>query len=117
MVAAMNLKNPYTGELIRTKAEYDEAVAKKNAEQGEQALKKAGLSTELLQDIIKELPVVKEGAGSGREFQDRRGAGGARKGEARRRGGAPEIPSWTRRFKASRTSRRCPIKRRSGASW
>jgi hypothetical protein len=69
MVAAMNLKNPYTGELIRTKAEYDEAVAKKNAEQAEQALKKAGLSTELLQDIIKELPVVKEAREAAASFR------------------------------------------------
>jgi hypothetical protein len=69
MVAAMGLKNPFTGELIKTKAEYDEAVTKKAAEKAEQALKKSGLSTELLKDIVKELPEVKEAREAAESFK------------------------------------------------
>lgn len=60
MVAAMGLKNPYTGKLITSKAEYDEAKARRDAEKAEQALKKTGLSPDLLKGVVKELPEIKD---------------------------------------------------------
>lgn len=58
LVASMNLRHPVSGELITTKAQYDEYRKAKNSAEADRQLTRAGLSREMIADVVKALPEV-----------------------------------------------------------
>ena len=60
IIERLGLSNPYTGEPIKTKEQYDVYLEKYDAEKRDRFIKKAGMTDEEFNDYIKSLPEVKE---------------------------------------------------------
>lgn len=58
--AHSGLRNPYTGQPITTKAEYEAYRERYAAERREQVLKKSGMSSEEFEQFIRDLPEVRQ---------------------------------------------------------
>lgn len=58
--ALSGLKNPYTGQAITSKAEYDAYRERFEAERREQVLKQTGMTQEEFQKFVQELPEVRQ---------------------------------------------------------
>lgn len=58
--ARSGLRNPYTGQPITSKAEYDAYLERFSAEQMDQVLKKTGMSGEQFQQFVQNLPEVRK---------------------------------------------------------
>lgn len=59
-VASMKLKNPATGKDITTKAEYDEYQRSQRRAEAEKKLARAGLSVDMISDVVKDIPEVRQ---------------------------------------------------------
>lgn len=59
-VASMKLKNPATGKDITTKAEYDEYQRSQRSAEAEKKLARAGLSLDMISDVVKDIPEVRQ---------------------------------------------------------
>ena len=59
-VASMKLKNPATGKDITTKAEYDEYQRSQRSAEAEKKLARAGLSVDMISDVVKDIPEVRQ---------------------------------------------------------
>ena len=57
---ASGMRNPYTGQPITSKAEYDAYKERFDAERREQLLKKSGMSDEEFQQFVQDLPEVRK---------------------------------------------------------
>lgn len=68
--ASLNLKNPYTGETIKNKAQYQAYEAAHAQAVRAEAAKKTGLSLEMLDRIIADSPAVKQASEAARRMED-----------------------------------------------